>query len=84
MRPAIGLGFLNGVPNPSDKALLEMGLQQDVVHSGDSGLRRYIVVGITRNEDNWRGYVAAAQSAGEIDTVYAGHLVVDHKAVSLI
>ena len=52
--------FPNGVPNPSDKALLKMGLQQDVVHSGDSGLRRYIIVGITRNQDNRRDYVAAA------------------------
>jgi hypothetical protein len=37
-----------------------MGLQQDVVHSSDSGSRRYAVIGIACDEDNWRGDVAAA------------------------
>ena len=69
-------------PNAGDKALLDMGLQEDFGHSSKSGLRRYIVVRITRNEDNWRGDVAAAQSACEIDTVDIGHFIVDYKAVS--
>src|ERR1700693_1786168 len=48
-------GFLYGVPNPGDKTLFEMGLQQDVVDPDASGFRRYIVVGIAGNQDNWRG-----------------------------
>jgi hypothetical protein len=46
---------LNGVPNPSDKALFKVRLQQDVVHSGDSGFRRYAVIGIACNQNDWHG-----------------------------
>jgi hypothetical protein len=64
-----GTGLLNGGPNPGDEALLEIGFQQDVVNPNDGGFCRYIVVVRTRNEDNWRGYVAAAQSVCEIDSL---------------
>ena len=62
-------GFLNGGSNAGDKALLEMGLQQDMVHPNDSGFRRNFVIGIACNEDNWPGDVAAAQSACKIPSM---------------
>src|ERR1700722_6635635 len=74
-------GFPNGASNAGEEALLDMGLQQDVVYSSDSGFRRYIVVGITGNEDNWRGDIAAAQPACEIDAVNIGHFIIDHKTI---
>ncbi len=76
-------GFLKDAPNAGDKALLDVRLQQDVVHASDNCFRPYVIVGIAGNEDNWCGDIAAAQSACEIDTVNIGHFIVDHKAVGL-
>ena len=45
---------------------------------------RYTVIGIARNENNWRNDVAVTQSVYEIDPVHVRHLVVDHKAVCAI
>ena len=76
-----GAIFLNCPSNMHDEALLEERLAQDMPNTHRFGPCRDILVGVTRYEDNRSGDVAVAQPAGQIDAIYVGHFVVDHKAV---
>ena len=76
------LGFLNGTPNMGCKALLEMGLQQDMVDACRRGLFQNMLVRIPGNEDDWRVDVALPQAARKVNAAHGRHLVVDHKTIS--
>lgn len=75
-----GLCFLNGPPNMGCKALLEMGLQQDMVYTGRRGLLQNILIEIAR-EDDWRVDVPVPQAARKVNTAHGRHLVIDHKTI---
>src|SRR6478609_7997007 len=76
-----GATLLDGPPDARDEALLEERLQQNMPNTRRRSLCRDMVVGVAGNENNWRGNVAVAQTAGQIDAVHIRHLVVDHKTI---
>ena len=73
--------LLNCLANMRGEALLKVGLEQHTPHTCSRSPRRDILVGIAGNENNRCSYVALSQTPHQIDAVYLGHLVVDHKAV---
>ena len=78
-----GLSFLDGTPNLGCKALLEMGLQHDMVYACRRGLFQNMLVRIPGNEDNWRLDVAVPQAARKVDAAHGWHLVIDHEAIDV-